>query len=51
MKKIEVIIPPGDSETVARALAVEGVWGMTMVEAQGWGMRRGRGEEGSVGRC
>jgi nitrogen regulatory protein P-II 1 len=46
MKRIEVIIPPGDVETIARALAVAGVRGMTMVEAQGWGVRHGLGQEG-----
>jgi nitrogen regulatory protein P-II 2 len=45
MKRIEVIIPPGDAGTIARALAVEGVRGMTVVEAQGWGIRRGLGQE------
>jgi len=41
MKLIEVIIPPGDVEKVARALAVEGVTGMTLTQVHGWGVRRG----------
>ncbi len=40
MKKIEVIIPPGDVRKVAQALAVEGVTGMTISEVQGWGVRQ-----------
>ena len=40
MKKIEVIIPPSDVGAVARALAVEGVTGMTISEVQGWGVRQ-----------
>ena len=40
MKKIEVIIPPGDVGEVARALAVVGVTGMTISEVQGWGVRQ-----------
>ena len=40
MKRIEVIIPPGDVKAVAQALAVEGVTGMTISEVRGWGVRQ-----------
>jgi nitrogen regulatory protein P-II 1 len=42
MKKIEVIIPKGDADAVARALAVEGVSGMTISEVKGWGVRQSK---------
>ena len=40
MKRIEVIIPPGDASVVAQAFAVQGVTGMTISEVQGWGVRQ-----------
>jgi nitrogen regulatory protein P-II 1 len=47
MKKIECYIQPYDLDTVADALAVEGVLGMSVTEAKGFGVQRGfrRGEE------
>jgi len=42
MKKIEVIIPPGDANAVAQALAVEGVSGLTIGEVRGWGVGQRR---------
>jgi len=47
MKKIECYIQPYDLDTVANALAVEGVVGMSVTEAKGFGTQRGfrRGEE------
>jgi nitrogen regulatory protein P-II 1 len=45
MKKIEVIIPKGDVDAVARALAVEGVSGMTISEVKGWGVRQSKVDE------
>ena len=46
MKKIECYIQPYNLDTVAEALAVEGVLGMTVTEAKGFGVQRGftRGE-------
>ena len=49
MKRIEVIIPRGDVGSIVRALAVEGVRGMTVTEARGWGIRRGLGEQQTPG--
>jgi nitrogen regulatory protein P-II 1 len=40
MRRIEVIIPPGDMGAIAQALAVEGVTGMTISEVKGWGVRQ-----------
>jgi nitrogen regulatory protein PII len=47
MKKIEVYIQPYNLDTVAEALAVEGVSGMTVTECKGFGVQRGftRGED------
>lgn len=47
MKKIECYIQPYNLDSVAEALAVEGVLGMTVTEAKGFGVQRGftRGEE------
>ena len=47
MKKIEVYIQPYSLDAVARALAVEGVLGMTVTECKGFGVQRGftRGED------
>ncbi|MBN2204027.1 MAG: P-II family nitrogen regulator [Thermoleophilia bacterium] len=47
MKKIEVYIQPYSLDAVAKALAVEGVLGMTVTECKGFGVQRGftRGEE------
>ena len=47
MKKIEVYIQPYSLDAVAKALAVEGVMGMTVTECKGFGVQRGftRGEE------
>ncbi len=46
MKKIECFIQPYNLDTVAEALAVEGVIGMTVTEVKGFGVQRGftRGE-------
>jgi len=47
MKKIEVFIQPYNLDAVAKALAVEGVLGMTVTECKGFGVQRGftRGED------
>ena len=47
MKKIECYIQPYDLHKVAEALAVEGVRGLSAIEAKGFGVQRGftRGEE------
>jgi nitrogen regulatory protein P-II 1 len=45
MKRIEVIIPPGDVSAIAQALAVDGVSGMTISEVMGWGVRQVRDDE------
>ncbi len=47
MKKIEVYIQPYSLDAVAKALAVEGVRGMTVTECKGFGVQRGftRGED------
>ncbi len=47
MKKIEVYIQPYSLDAVAKALAVEGVQGMTVTECKGFGVQRGftRGED------
>lgn len=47
MKKIECYIQPFDFDTVADAMAVEGVVGMSVTEVKGFGVQRGfrRGEE------
>ena len=47
MKKIDCYIQPYNLDMVAEALAVEGVRGMTVFEAKGFGVQRGftRGEE------
>lgn len=47
MKKIECYIQPYDLDTVAEALAVEGVVGMSVGEVRGFGLQKGftRGEE------
>jgi nitrogen regulatory protein P-II 1 len=47
MKKIEVYIQPYSLDAVAKALAVEGVMGMTVTECKGFGVQRGftRGED------
>jgi len=47
MKKIECYIQPYDFDTVAGAMAVEGVVGMSVTEVKGFGVQRGfrRGEE------
>jgi nitrogen regulatory protein P-II 1 len=46
MKKIECYIQPYDLGTVAEALAVEGVVGMSVAEVKGFGVQKGftRGE-------
>jgi nitrogen regulatory protein P-II 1 len=51
MKKIECIIQTYDLNTVAEALAVEGVVGMSVTEIKGFGVQRGftRGEEPKSG--
>lgn len=51
MKKIEVYIQPYNLDEVARALAVEGVRGMTVTECKGFGVQRGftRGEQVGLG--
>ncbi|MCX6371496.1 MAG: P-II family nitrogen regulator [Actinobacteria bacterium] len=47
MKKIECYIQPYNLDTVAEALAVEGVLGMSVAEVKGFGVQKGftRGEE------
>ena len=47
MKKIECYIQPYNLDTVAEALAVEGVVGMSVAEVKGFGVQRGftRGED------
>jgi nitrogen regulatory protein P-II 1 len=47
MKKIECIIQPYNVETVAEALIVQGVVGMTVTEVRGFGVQKGfiRGEQ------
>jgi nitrogen regulatory protein P-II 1 len=47
MKKIEVYIQPYSLDQVAKALAVEGVVGMSVTESKGFGIQRGftRGEQ------
>ena len=51
MKKIECIIQPYNLDVVAENLAVDGVVGMTVTEAKGFGVQKGftRGETGSPG--
>ena len=51
MKKLEVYIQPYSLDAVAKALAVEGVHGMTVTECKGFGVQRGftRGEEVKTG--
>ena len=46
MKKIECYIQPYNLDTVAEALAVEGVVGMSVAEVKGFGVQKGftRGE-------
>ena len=46
MKKIECLIQPYNLDTVAEALAVEGVVGMSVTEVKGFGVQKGftRGE-------
>jgi nitrogen regulatory protein P-II 1 len=41
VKKIECYIQPFDFDTVAQAMAVEGVVGMSVTEARGFGVQRG----------
>ena len=41
MKKIECYIQPFDFDTVAQAMAVEGVVGMSVTEVKGFGVQRG----------
>ena len=41
MKKIECFIQPFDFDTVASAMAVEGVVGMSVTEVRGFGVQRG----------
>jgi len=41
MKKIECYIQPFDFDTVAQAMAVEGVVGMSVTEIKGFGVQRG----------
>ena len=41
MKKIECYIRPFDFDTVAQAMAVEGVVGMSVTEVKGFGVQRG----------
>ena len=47
MKKIECYIQPYNLDTVAEALAVEGVVGMSVTEVKGFGVQKGftRGED------
>ena len=47
MKKIECLIQPYNLDTVAEALAVEGVVGMSVTEIKGFGVQKGftRGED------
>ena len=47
MKRIECFIQPYNLDTVAEALAVEGVVGMSVTETKGFGVQKGftRGEE------
>ena len=47
MKKIECYIQPYNLDTVAEALAVEGVVGMSVTETKGFGVQKGftRGEQ------
>ena len=47
MKKIECYIQPYNLDTVAEALAVEGVLGMSVAEVKGFGVQKGftRGED------
>jgi nitrogen regulatory protein PII len=51
MKKIECIIQPYNLDVVAENLAVDGVVGMTVTEAKGFGVQKGftRGESGAPG--
>jgi nitrogen regulatory protein PII len=51
MKKIELYIQPYNLDTVAEALAVEGVLGMSVTEAKGFGVQKGftRGEAVKAG--
>jgi len=51
MKKIECYIQPYNLDTVAEALAVEGVVGMSVAEVKGFGVQKGftRGEDVTVG--
>ncbi len=51
MKKIECYVQLYDFDTVADALAVEGVVGMSVAEIKGFGVQRGfrRGEEPAPG--
>ena len=51
MKKIECIIQSYNLSMVAEALAVEGVVGMTVTEAKGFGVEKGftRGEDAKPG--
>jgi nitrogen regulatory protein P-II 1 len=50
MKKIECYIQPYNLDTVAEALAVEGVVGMSVAEVKGFGVQKGftRGEDVKV---
>ena len=50
MKKIECYIQPYNLDSVAEALAVEGVQGMTVTEVKGFGVQKGftRGEQVDV---
>jgi len=41
MKKIECYVQPYDLNTVAEAMAVEGVVGMSVTEVKGFGVQRG----------
>jgi nitrogen regulatory protein P-II 1 len=47
MKKIEVYVQPYNLDMIAEALAVEGVFGMSVIDCKGFGIQRGftRGEE------
>ena len=51
MKKIECYIQPYNLDTVAHALAVEGVVGMSVMDVKGFGVQRGfrRDEEFAQG--
>ncbi|HET6475497.1 MAG TPA: P-II family nitrogen regulator [Thermoleophilia bacterium] len=51
MKKIECYIQPYNLDTVAEALAVEGVVGMSVTEVKGFGIQKGftRGEDTKPG--